>query len=261
LCGLAVERFIDVPETHETMRLNRYLARAGVGSRRDVEVFITEGRVIINGKVIRELATVVHPETDTVLFDSKPIHLPQLVYYKYYKPRGVVSTIDDPHESNNIGELLKNKNIPAGVVPAGRLDKNSEGLLILTNDGDLLQRLMHPSHEVEKIYRVLIDRRPLETDLKRIRTGITVNDISYSTVRVTRMGPQPIDSDSPVSGYWLEIVMAEGKKREIREMLNAVHYPVLKLVRVQHGPVKLGKLNPGAIIELSETEKMKLRAI
>jgi 23S rRNA pseudouridine2605 synthase len=244
-----------------TMRLNRFLARAGIGSRRAVEEHITSGRVTVNGQVCRELATQVNPGIDVVTLDGKNVELPRLLYFKYYKPRGVVTTMDDPQGRRSLGQVLKENGIPPGVAAAGRLDMDSEGLLILTNDGDLLNFLMHPSHEIEKVYRVLIERRPSEADLERLRTGIECEDFSGQAKRVIRMGPQPEDVENAKSGYWLEIAMVEGRKREIREMMKAIGHSVIRLVRISHGPIIVSDLQPGEIRALSDYELQALNAL
>jgi pseudouridine synthase len=240
------------------MRLNRFLARSGIGSRREVEDMVLAGRVTVNGKVTRELATKVNPVEDKVTLDGEVVALPEPLYYKMYKPRGVVSTLDDPQRRKSLAEILRESGIPDGVVPAGRLDRESEGLLILTSDGDLLQRLTHPRYRVEKVYRVLTDRWPPEADLERLRMGVKCRDFVARPLRVSRMGPQPPDDEHPVAGYWLEIAMLEGKKREIREMLGVLKYRVLRLVRISHGPVRVGALRPG---EIRKLECGELRAL
>ena len=243
---------------YKKMRLNRFLARAGMGSRREVENFILGGRVTINGKAVMELATTVDPENDVVTLDGETISLPKPLYYKCYKPRGVVTTMDDPQNRKSLADILKQYKIPDGVVPAGRLDLDSEGLLILTSDGDLLQRLTHPRYEITKTYRALVDRWPTESDLENLRMGVQCKDFEARALAITRMGPQPPDEEHPSAGYWLEIVMGEGKKREIREMLAVLRYRILRLVRIAHGPINLGTLLPGKIRELEKWELDKL---
>ena len=240
------------------MRLNRYIARCGASSRREADVLIEAGRVMVNGNVCRDHSVTVAPGKDAVTLDGAPLVLPDLLYFKFYKPRGVVTTLDDPQGRESISELLKANDIPAGVVPAGRLDRDSEGLLILTNDGDALQRLTHPRHEAEKVYRVLIDRRPSETDLDKLRKGVKCEGYTAKARRVTRMGPQPPDDEHPAVGYWLEMVMGEGRKREIREMLGALGFRVLRLVRIAHGPINIGTLRLGEVRRLSDAETRSL---
>jgi 23S rRNA pseudouridine2605 synthase len=225
-----------------------------MGSRRSVEEFITSGRVKVNGKVCRDLSTSVIPDEDKVTLDGKPVSLPKLLYYKYYKPRGVVSTIDDPHSQNSVGNFLRKRKIPAGVVPAGRLDKDSEGLLILSNDGDLLQRIGHPSHEVEKVYMVLLNKRPTEKDLYQLRRGIQCEDFMAKPKEIIRMGPQSIDEENPREGYWVKVILIEGHKREIREMMRGISYRILRLARISQGNVTSSDLEVGEIKPLTDKE-------
>jgi len=236
------------------MRLNRYIARCGIASRREADVIIRACCVTVNGNLVNILGTSVTPGADVVTVNGEVIELPALHYYKYYKPVGVVSTLYDTHAEVTIGDVLRQSGIPDGVVQAGRLDRDSEGLLILTNDGDLLQRLTHPSHGTEKVYRVLIDRWPRVNDLRKLLQGVKCRDFVAHALRVTRLGPQPVDSKNPRAGYWIELVMGEGKKREIREMLDAIGFKVLRLVRTEHGPVKIGTLKPGEIREMDDWE-------
>jgi len=245
----------------EKMRLNRYIARCGAASRRDAEKFILSGRVRINGTTCTELATTVQPGVDSVTLNDSPLTLPSLQYFKYYKPRGVTTTMDDPHADITVADVLLSAGIINGVIPAGRLDLNSEGLLILTNDGDLTYRLTHPGFSVEKIYRALIDRWPVQHDLNQLLKGVQCDDFTATASKISRMGPQPKDDDNPVPGYWIEIVMTEGKKREIREMLNAIGYSVLRLVRIAHGPVCVSNLRPGQVLQLSEPETERLLSL
>lgn len=240
------------------MRLNRFLARAGLGSRRDVESLITTGRISINSVTVTGLATYVNPGSDTVLCDGNPVILPGFVYLKCYKPRGILTTMDDTHGRRTIADLLKSKNYPLGVVPAGRLDMDSEGLLILSNDGDLVNFLTHPGHGIQKVYRVLIDATPSEKNLNTLRNGIKCEEFFAKPESVFRMGPQPKGEEHPDGGYWLDIILVEGKKREIREMLKNIGHSVRRLIRISHGPIHVGTLLPGEITTLSDEE---LRAI
>jgi len=236
------------------MRLNRYIARCGATSRREADRLIEQGRIEVNGKVCREFGTRITPGEDAVALNGKTLELPPLLYFKFYKPRGVITTLDDPGGRRSIAEFLARDGIADGVVPAGRLDLDSEGLLLLTNDGEMLQRLTHPSHETKKTYRVLVSRRPSEADLERLRRGVDVGDYVATPLRVTRMGPQPEDDENSEIGYWLEIVMGEGRKREIREMMSAVGYRVERLVRIAHGPITTDLIKPGEIRKLKEFE-------
>jgi len=243
------------------MRLNRYIARCGASSRREADLMIASGRIMVNGEVCTELWKQIKPRSDTVHLDGEPLELPPLDYYKLYKPPGVVTTMDDPHGRISIKDLIDEYDIPEGVVPAGRLDLDSEGLLILTNDGNLLQTLTHPSHGIEKKYRVLIDRWPMEWDIARLRRGLKFRDYIVKALSVARMGPQPIDDEHPSPGYWLEIILGEGRKREIREMMQTIRYRVQRLIRIEHGPVKVYDLKPGQIKKLGEQEVKALTSI
>jgi 23S rRNA pseudouridine2605 synthase len=238
----------------EQMRLNRYIARCGASSRRDADRLIESGRIAVNGVVCHEFSTRITLETDVVTLDGKALELPPLLYFKYYKPRGVITTLDDPRGRKTVAEFLARDGIADGVVPAGRLDMDSEGLLLLTNDGEMLQRLTHPAHEITKTYRVLITRWPVEGDLDKLRSGVHMGDYVAKPIGVIRMGPQPVDGDNLHEGYWLEIVMGEGRKREIREMLSAIGYRVERLVRIAHGPITTDLIKPGEIYKLTDVE-------
>ncbi|MFH1675951.1 MAG: pseudouridine synthase [bacterium] len=245
----------------KTMRINRFLARAGIASRRDSEKLIESGRIAVNGETVRELATKIKVNEDIVTLDGNRINLITDLAFKFYKPRNMVCTLNDPQGRQSLGKFLESKEIPFGVVPAGRLDKDSEGLLILTNDGELLNRLIHPRYEVKKIYRVLIDRWPIESDLDTLRKGVKCAGFIAKPIFITRMGPQTRDDENPTVGYWLEFIMGEGKKREIREMMGVVKYGVLRLVRIKHGPISIGTLRPGEIRPLDDFEKSELEKI
>ncbi|MCX6645608.1 MAG: pseudouridine synthase [bacterium] len=236
------------------MRLNRYIARCGVASRRDADHLIEAGRISVNGRITRDFSTKIKPGIDEVIFDDKILELPKLYYFKCYKPAGYLTTLEDTHNRKTIFDLMQEHGIPAGVVPAGRLDMDSEGLLILSNDGELIYRLTHPGQGVEKVYRVLLNRWPNQVDLEDLVDGIKYEDQISKAVRASRMGPQPKDQENPVSGYWIEMVMVEGRKREIRMMLRTLGYQVLRLVRIKHGPVEIGMLKPGIILPLDDIE-------
>jgi 23S rRNA pseudouridine2605 synthase len=240
------------------MRLNRYIARCGVASRRDADTLIEAGRIFVNGRVTKDFSTKIRPGIDEVIFDNKILELPRLYYFKCYKPVGYLTTMEDTHDRKTIFDLMQEHEIPDGVVPAGRLDMESEGLLILSNDGELIYRLTHPGQGVEKVYRVLLNRWPYQVDLEDLVDGIKYEDQISKAVRATRMGPQPKDLENPISGYWIEMAMVEGRKREIRMMLRTQGYKVLRLVRIKHGPVEIGMLKPGEILPLDNFELREL---
>jgi len=227
------------------VRLNKYLRAAGVASRRGADELIRAGRVRVNGDVVTEPWHEVDPGRDVVEVDSRRVYLRrERHYFKLYKPRGVVSTLRDPHAERTLARF-----IPAGLrlVPAGRLDRDSEGLVILTDDGDLIYRLTHPSFEVPKRYRVTLDRYVGEGDLERLSRGIELEDGPFLPDAVRRVGPREV-----------ELVIHEGRKREIRRAFRALGYGVVRLVRTAMGPVELGDMRPGELRPLSPAE---LRAL
>jgi len=247
----------DKPENR--LRINRYIAKCGICSRREAEKYIQAGRVEVNNELCMEFSVTVLPGVDRVALDGKILELPGLFYYKCYKPTGILTTHADPFFRRTIKELMRRKNVPEGVTAAGRLDLDSEGLLVLTNDGDVIQRMTHPSFGVHKVYRVLIERWPMETDLNKLIVGVKCNDYIAKAVAVRRLGPQPRDIEYPSHGYWLEIVLTEGKKREVREMLASLRYNVLRLIRIKHGPIELGTIKPGEVRQLEEWEEIALK--
>ena len=226
-------------------RLQRVLARAGYGSRRSVEQLIVEARVRINGRVA-ELGNRVRADRDAVTVDGIPVPTdPGLRYLALNKPRGVTSTLRDRHAEVSLAEL-----IPAGearVVPVGRLDRDSEGLMLLTNDGELGHRLQHPTYGVEKEYLVEVAGDMPDRALRRLTDGVELEDGVARAVAARVVSRRP-------GRTAVRITMAEGRKREIRRMLAALDLRVDRLVRVRVGPVRLGRLAPGEVRPLSVDE-------
>ncbi len=225
-------------------RLQKVLAQRGLGSRRTCEALIAAGRVTVNGEVA-ELGRRVHPETDRVSIDGVPVAVRSgLVYYVCNKPAGVVSTASDPQ-----GRPVVTGLVPARprVHPVGRLDADSEGLLLLTNDGDLTFRLTHPSFGVEKEYLVVVEGAPKPGALRRLREGVDLADGRTAPARVVRVEPNVI-----------RVTIHEGRNRQVRRMCEAVGHPVRRLVRTRIGPLRVGTLAPGEWRELTPEE---LRAV
>jgi 23S rRNA pseudouridine2605 synthase len=226
-------------------RLQRALARAGHGSRRSSEELIAAGRVTVNGRVAT-LGDKVDTARDTVAVDGTTLNLdPSMRYYALHKPLGVVTTMADPQGREDLRGFL-----PADgprVFPVGRLDRDSEGLLLLTNDGDLANRLLHPSFGVEKEYLAEVEGTPTGRRLARARRGVDLEDGPARAVAVRAVAA------SGGRGA-VRIVMAEGRKREVRRLLAAVGLPVTRLIRLRVGPVALGGLAPGALRELDPAE-------
>jgi 23S rRNA pseudouridine2605 synthase len=215
-----------------TERLQKYLSRCGVASRRAAEGLITKGLISINGKIAK-LGDKVDPGIDLVTYKGVPVNpVEKIVTYILNKPRGYVSSTKDRFNHHVVTELVPNY---PPVYPAGRLDKNSEGLMILTNDGDLAQIIMHPSLHIEKEYVVLIDKEANKKHLKVLKEGLIINGEIYKAKSVSVIAPGVI-----------KIVLSEGKKRMIRVMLKELGFRVLRLVRVRIGVIRLGQLSPGS---------------
>ncbi len=234
------------------MRLQKYLAQAGVASRRKCEEMIAQGRVAVNGAVIAEMGVQVAPE-DQVTLDGRPVQPEERLYYiLYHKPVGEVSTANDPEGRRTV--LDRFKGFPARLYPVGRLDYDSEGLLLLTNDGELTQRMLHPKGEVDKTYLARVDGDvPLEA-IRSLRGGVELDghDTSPAHVRVIRQ----TDVETV-----LLMTIHEGRNRQVRRMLESVGRRVLMLRRVRFGPLELGDLKRGEWRELSAEEVRRIKAI
>jgi len=225
-------------------RVQRSLARAGYGSRRASEDLIREGRVRINGRVA-SLGDRVDPQTDVVEVDGgRVVTDPDARTFALHKPAGVLSTLDDPQGRPDLTAYLPTD---TRVVPVGRLDRDTEGLLLLTGDGELANRLMHPSFGVEKEYLAEVDGAPTSKQLAELRRGVKLED-GMATPRSARV------VDAAGERAAIRLVLAEGRKREVRRMLQAVGLPVRRLVRVRVGPVRLGTLPAGELRELGGEE-------
>jgi 23S rRNA pseudouridine2605 synthase len=231
-------------------RLHKFLSRAGVASRRKCEELIAAGRVRVNGETVSLPGSTVDPEHDRVEVDGQPVALPkQHVYWLLNKPAGYVSTVHDPQGRPTVLDLL---NQEQRLYPVGRLDQDSEGLLLLTDDGDLTQRLTHPSYEHEKEYQVLVEGRLAQKALQRLRAGVELEDGLTCPADVTVMRTE-------AGGTWLRFVIHEGRKRQLRRMCEAVGHPVRRLIRVRMGPLTLGDLRPGQCRSLTARERTQLR--
>ncbi len=227
-------------------RLQKVLARAGIASRRACEELIADGRVTVNGEVAT-LGTKVDPSVDEIEVDGSLVPVAEgLVYYLLNKPAGVVTTAHDPAGRPMVVQLLPGH---PRVFPVGRLDVETEGLLILTNDGALAHRLTHPSFGIEKEYVALVDGTPRPADLRALRRGVALEDGLTAPARVSVVGPST-----------LRITIHEGRNRQVRRMCDAVGLPVQRLVRTRVGPVRDRRLRPGAWRHLSAAEVQSLAA-
>ncbi|MDQ3956800.1 MAG: rRNA pseudouridine synthase [Actinomycetota bacterium] len=238
-----------MPEAHpEGERLQKVLAHAGVASRRAVEELIAAGRVRVNGRRA-ELGARVDPTKDEVEVDGSRVPLrANLLHYMLNKPAGVVSTASDPEGRTTVVELL---DVPSRVWPVGRLDTDSEGLLLVTNDGDLTHRLTHPSYEVPKTYLAEVKGSVGSRAIKQLIAGVALEDGMTKRAKVDLVERTP-------GGTLLEITIAEGRNRQVRRMCEAVGHPVRRLVRVALGPLQLGRLKPGTFRKLSIEEVRSL---
>lgn len=231
-------------------RLNKFLAHAGVGSRRHCDELILRGRVSVGGQVVRELGTKVEPEETDICVDGQPLHAERAVHWLVNKPRGVLCTNYDPAGRTRAIDLVPH--VHQRVYTVGRLDEDSEGLLLLTNDGDLAHRLMHPRFGVEKTYLAQVAGRPGREDLAQLLKGVYLSDGHVKAHRVKRLKSQG-------ESTWLEIVLSEGKNREVRRMLARLNHKVLRLRRTAIGPVTLGRLGSGKSRPLKKEELARLR--
>lgn len=231
------------------MRLAKYLARAGVASRRHCERLVAAGRVEVDGLQVTDPA---HPvdESSDVRVDGRPVQPEPLVHFAVNKPVGVVSTAHDPQGRPKVVDLVPSK---ARLYPVGRLDFDSSGLILLTNDGALANHLMHPRYEVEKTYRASVEGRIGEDALRRLRTGVELEDgtTAPASARVVEQGP---------AQTVIELTLREGRKRQIRRMCAAVGHPVIALERTRIGDVTLEGLGAGDSRPLSREEVESLRA-
>ncbi|RMF43180.1 MAG: rRNA pseudouridine synthase, partial [Planctomycetota bacterium] len=225
-------------------RLNKVLAAAGLGSRREVEELIVQGRVEVDQEIVTNLATKVDPARVKIKVDGQPIRLKRPVYYALNKPKGVLSTNFDPSGRMRVVDFVPSHD---RVFSVGRLDQHSEGLILLTNDGTLAQRLAHPRYRVQKTYFVTVAGEVTAADLAKLRKGV------YLAEGIARIDGARIRSRKKTSTD-LEIVLSEGKNREIRRLLAREGHKVLVLRRIAIGPLRLGDLPVGAIRPLNRRE-------
>lgn len=234
------------------MRLQKFLARAGIASRRGSEDLMTAGRVRVNGEVVRELGAKVDPATDRVEVDGIEVSMSGApVYLALHKPAGTVTTMSDPQGRPTVAELVPVAQHP-GLFPVGRLDFDTTGLLLFTTDGELAHRLLHPRHKVEKTYLALVDGSPDACDVKTLGAGVALDDGMTAPAKVRTVERRQGRS-------LMEMTITEGRKRQVKRMFSAVGHPVLELHRTHFGPILLGQLPEGQWRTLSEEETAALR--
>lgn len=232
------------------MRLQKILAQAGLASRRGSERLILEGRVTVNGKVVTAPGTTADPSRDTITVDGKPLPTPEpKQYFLLHKPRGYVTSRHDPQGRPVVLDLL-----PATryrLFPVGRLDFDSEGLLLLTNDGDLANRLLHPRFAVPRVYEAEVEGRMGPAELGRFRQGVVLEDGVAKPAHVCLLRQTRTTT-------WLSLTFTEGRYREVKRFCSALGHRVLRLRRVAFGPLRLGRLAPGAVRPLAARELQRL---
>ncbi len=233
------------------MRLHVFLAKAGVASRRTAEKMIAAGRVRVNGKLISVQGFSVHPGSDKVEVDGSPAEVSERKrYFVFHKPRGVMSTLRDRHAEKTVADFFRD--IPEKLVPAGRLDKDSTGLLLMTNDGELIHRLTHPRYQVKKVYLVTVKGLIPPETFRRLEKGIPLDGKRTAPCRIEILS-------AGEDGLELRVTLHEGRKREIRKMMKRVGAEVETLERVSYGPLHLGNLRPGQRRELAPSEVRRLK--
>ncbi len=237
-------------------RLQKLMAQAGVASRRASEEIIVAGRVTLNGKVVTEHGTKADPAVDEICVDGERlVQAEKLRYFLLNKPIGYVTTVSDPEGRPTVMALMKN--CPERVYPVGRLDYNSEGLLLMTNDGMLAQSLMKAGNHVPKTYQVKISGKPDEKTIARLRAGVT---IELEDARKVKTSPAEIRLIKDAANPWYEIILIEGRNRQIRRMFQSVGFNVEKIKRIQFGPLKLD-IPPGEFRSLTVREVAQLKSL
>ena len=235
------------------MRLQKYMALCGVASRRASEEMIASGRVCVNGCTVTEMGVQVDEERDQVTVDGEPIRLEgEKHYLAYYKPVGEVTTVSDPEGRATV--MDKFRDYPVRLYPVGRLDYDSEGLLLLTNDGDMMNSLLHPSHEVNKTYLARVSSRLEDETVRRLRQGVTLDGRLTSPAQVRVVRYETFDTV-------VLVTIHEGRYRQVRRMFEAVGHQVVSLRRVGFGPIQLGDLPRGQWRRLTDAEVKRLKEL
>jgi pseudouridine synthase len=238
-------------------RINKYLSQTGTTSRRTADTLISQGRVTVNGSVVTELGTKIDPAADDVKVDGRRIRAAETRRYLLVnKPRGIVSTRSDPQRRTTIVDVLAQAGITGYFYPVGRLDYDTEGLLLVTNDGEFAEAVAHPRHDVDRTYEAQVAGVPDTRDLDRLRRGIVIDgrrtrpaDVRLLRVVRTRQGDQAV----------LTITIHEGRNRQVRHMCDAIAHPVERLRRTRIGPIEDRRLRPGQVRDLTPREVRALR--
>ncbi|MDL4840756.1 pseudouridine synthase [Aquibacillus rhizosphaerae] len=232
-------------------RLQKVIAQSGVTSRRKAETLIEEGKVKVNGKIVKTLGTKVG-QNDEVVVNGVPLEKEQPIYFLLYKPRGVISSVKDDKNRKVVLDLLPEVN--QRVFPIGRLDYDTSGLILLTNDGEFANLLMHPKHEIEKVYVAKIKGIPMKEDLAPLRKGIKIDGEKLKAKNV-----KILSTDTKKNTAIIQLILNQGKNRQIRRMMEAINFPVDKLKRERYGSLTLEGLNAGESRELTPHEVKQLK--
>jgi 23S rRNA pseudouridine2605 synthase len=233
-----------------TVRVDKYLSSMGICARRNVDYFLKKKIVTLNGERIKEGGVRFDPTQDELLMNGQRLKQPQLVYFLLNKPKGIISTVSDELGRRNVVKLIKT---PERIFPVGRLDKDTSGLLILTNDGELTNLLIHPRYHIPKIYELTVDGKVTEEQLKRFRIGVMLEDGLTSPSEIRTVA---VNNGKTI----LHAILHEGKKRQIRRMCEQLKIPLIELKRIQFGPLKLGNLKEGQYRELTKEEVKMLKS-
>lgn len=236
---------------NQTIRLNKYIAQCGIASRRKADELIESGEVIINGRKVFELGVQVDPKLDDIRVKGQKIRTEEdKIYVIFNKPRNVLTAMSDPEGRPNVGEYFKNQ--PFRLFPVGRLDWDSEGLLLMTNDGEFSQKVAHPKEEIPKTYLVKVDGHPTKEHINKLLNGVStaVGRVKATSVVRVRRGAEQYD--------WLMVSITEGRNRQIRRMFEKIGFDVLKLQRVAIGSLTMGNLPRGEHRLISPTQAQKV---
>jgi 23S rRNA pseudouridine2605 synthase len=229
------------------LRLNKLIADSGLASRRHADRMIEEGQVTVNGKRVYELGIKVDPAHDNILVNGKPLKKPmENVYILFNKPKGVLTTMEDPLGRPTIAEYLEG--VPGRVFPVGRLDWDSEGMLLLTNDGEFANKVTHPKAEVTKTYMVKVDGQPTKEDLQKLLRGVTIIGGKVAAKHIEKVKRQ----EGSDKYDWYKMVITEGKNRQIRQMFEKIGFDVMKLQRVAIGRLRIGNVERGELVFLND---------
>lgn len=240
------------------IRLQKWLALGGVASRRKAEALITQGKVTVNGHIVTTLGTKADPKTDIVALGGKTVTIiEEKVYIMLHKPEGVVTTVTDPFGRPTVMDLLDN--VPGGIYPVGRLDQDTSGLLLLTNDGNWAQQIAHPKNQTKKVYIAVVVGIPTPTNLRKFAQGLVIDGQKTAPATIKLEETTPIKG-TKIQHARLRITIHEGRNRQVRNMCEAIGHKVVTLQRIQVGSLLLGKLPKGTWRKLSKKEISTFRA-